>query len=417
MKNNRDDILRYVRGEMTPEERQALERAAQDDPFLQDALEGSTLLDPDCLTKDVQALDRAIAERVAPIKKRSIIWWPWATAASVLLLVSALVWWNTRSLEKPQSQTNEVTPETETTVSKPDGSVDLKKLTLLDTLPLAIHSLKTRPPVVQKPTRGGPIIPQTVDSQPAVNHAHGVDQITSGEQDLETKELVEIAAADVAEELKKNKLEEDKISKPNTNRVHRQTKIKGLILDQDNLPLIGGTISAENTDVGTFTDVDGGFELIVNLPVKLKITFTGFLAQDVLVTDTNLIKIIMTEGATLAEVVVTGYDERAVTQEFPVMIRARPQSGRTFYKKYLLEQMQYPRQALDANVEGRVTVQFHVDVRGALHEFKVIKGLGYGCDDELIRLIKTGPLWHPRKRGGIVEEDVIRISMRFKLPK
>ena len=68
-------------------------------------------------------------------------------------------------------------------------------------------------------------------------------------------------------------------------------------------------------------------------------------------------------------------------------------------------------------VEGKVTIQFIIGTSGQLTDFKVVRGIGYGCEDEVIRLIKAGPKWSPTKRNEVPIRDRVRVRMRFALPK
>lgn len=67
----------------------------------------------------------------------------------------------------------------------------------------------------------------------------------------------------------------------------------------------------------------------------------------------------------------------------------------SLYQQYLKANVVYPKVALDNKVEGEVMVSFLVNTEGTLSEFVIEKGIGFGCDEELIRLIKAGPSWPP----------------------
>lgn len=74
---------------------------------------------------------------------------------------------------------------------------------------------------------------------------------------------------------------------------------------------------------------------------------------------------------------------------------------------YLQENMKYPEQAQRLGVQGRVFVQFIVEKNGSLSEFKVVKGIGAGCDNEALRMIKESPNWNP----GMLDENPVRQKM------
>ena len=96
---------------------------------------------------------------------------------------------------------------------------------------------------------------------------------------------------------------------------------------------------------------------------------------------------------------------------------ATPEGGRRGFKQYLEQNLQYPQEALNNQVEGKVTVQFTIGMTGQLTDFRVIRGLGFGCDEEVIRLIKNGPKWNPTKKNEAPIKDRVRVRMRFSLPK
>ena len=70
----------------------------------------------------------------------------------------------------------------------------------------------------------------------------------------------------------------------------------------------------------------------------------------------------------------------------------------------------YPSQALHNGIEGRVFVSFTVDSKGDVTDVKIVKGLGYGLDEETMRAIKTLPRFIPGKQNG---NDV---SVSFTVP-
>jgi hypothetical protein len=63
-----------------------------------------------------------------------------------------------------------------------------------------------------------------------------------------------------------------------------------------------------------------------------------------------------------------------------------------------------------------VTVQFTVQINGQLGDFEILKGIGYGCDDEVIRLIKQGPAWEPTKKGNQPVTDKVKVRLKFEIP-
>jgi TonB family protein len=116
----------------------------------------------------------------------------------------------------------------------------------------------------------------------------------------------------------------------------------------------------------------------------------------------------------LSEVVVTamGTSSGAI----PTLDLAHPANGYRTFKQYLLQSMRYPQQAKINRVEGKVTVEFTIEPNGSLTSFRIIRGIGSGCDEELIRLIQEGPRWEPTKKEGTPIQDKARVRLKFDLP-
>lgn len=65
----------------------------------------------------------------------------------------------------------------------------------------------------------------------------------------------------------------------------------------------------------------------------------------------------------------------------------------------LQSQVRYPERALRANIQGRVYVQFIVNERGQVENPEVIRGIGGGCDEEALRVVKRAKFTPGMQRG------------------
>lgn len=69
-----------------------------------------------------------------------------------------------------------------------------------------------------------------------------------------------------------------------------------------------------------------------------------------------------------------------------VMISAFPEipgGDRALRKK-----IEYPKEAIENKIEGTVTIQFFIEKNGETSGFKLIEGIGYGCDQAVITALK-----------------------------
>ena len=94
--------------------------------------------------------------------------------------------------------------------------------------------------------------------------------------------------------------------------------------------------------------------------------------------------------------------EEEATEEIFVIVEESPVpiGGLATFYQYVNDNIQYPRQALALNLEGRVFVQFVVGKDGSLNDVTIVRGIGGGCDEEAIRIVKGAPRWKPGKQRG-----------------
>ncbi|MFT4686669.1 MAG: TonB-linked SusC/RagA family outer membrane protein [Neolewinella sp.] len=90
--------------------------------------------------------------------------------------------------------------------------------------------------------------------------------------------------------------------------VSAQTNISGTLLDTDGFSLPGATILAKGTNTGTVADLDGNYTLSIPEGVtQLVISYTGYETQTISINGRTTIAIVLAEGVSLDEIVVTGY--------------------------------------------------------------------------------------------------------------
>jgi protein TonB len=83
--------------------------------------------------------------------------------------------------------------------------------------------------------------------------------------------------------------------------------------------------------------------------------------------------------------------------------------------KFLTDNIKYPQLAEENGIKGTVYVQFVVDTKGNITDVKVLRGIGGGCDEEAVRVIKMMPQWHPGKQNGVAVRVLFTMPVVFKL--
>ncbi len=82
---------------------------------------------------------------------------------------------------------------------------------------------------------------------------------------------------------------------------------------------------------------------------------------------------------------------------------------------FIRSNLSYPRTALDNKVEGIVLASFIVEKDGKVTNPLIVKSLGSGCDEEVIRLINMMPAWKPGIKEGKEVRVKLSIPVEFKL--
>lgn len=101
-----------------------------------------------------------------------------------------------------------------------------------------------------------------------------------------------------------------------------------------------------------------------------------------------------------------GEDNNGIENIGTVEIMPEFVGGVEAWAKFLGKNLRYPSQARDEGVQGRVTISFVVEKNGELSNIKVLKGIGFGCDEEAKRVIAKSPFWKP----GIQNGRAVRVS-------
>jgi TonB family protein len=89
--------------------------------------------------------------------------------------------------------------------------------------------------------------------------------------------------------------------------------------------------------------------------------------------------------------------------------------GREFLKNFLSDNLVYPAEALKKNIEGDVIVEYRVNNLGDVTEAHVVHGVGYGCDEEALRLVRLLKHQEVKNKGiKVTTNNKIKIPFRMK---
>lgn len=82
---------------------------------------------------------------------------------------------------------------------------------------------------------------------------------------------------------------------------------------------------------------------------------------------------------------------------------------------FIVQNLVYPEQALKDKVEGRVIVQFVIDIDGNVKSPTILRGLTPECDAEVLRIVGLMPRWIPAQQDGVAVESNFVLPIMFKI--
>ncbi len=421
IKYSTEDICRYLDGQFSEQEMLALEKAALEDPFLSDAIEGieESRNHPASFESRLEDLQKSLEKRINNKGRKfgMIALFPnWKIAASILFILGIAALTFTRinnkirqseiakSVTKDTSDEKPVVKENDTSAISPsiplpansetakettafNQPADLKKRSGQKNL-LSLSQGKTPDSLVKKD-----------DYASAYSSKTGSD--TTGESASLNSVAKEYEPAPKIADYEKDKavlndqgLTRSSFKNPSGN------YIKGVVTDEKGIPIPNATVSIKGAKKRTITDQSGFFILYALDPEfanQLIINSEGYESFSERISPdssyTNIIQL-MPASAALSEVVKKNSTEPAI--------------GWDAFRNYINSNKKI--QTADSLLKGEEIISFVVNKKSELSSFKIEKSISPAHDAEIIRLIKKAPplkiLTGKKKR--------LRINVEFK---
>ena len=419
-------LQKWLKGDARHEEERQLEHLAADDPFLADALEGLRNQPAGNHSERVERIKAQVRTRSQ--KRKGILFYlPRAAAAAVVVGLLAGGFWLINSgtgnkpvameqTEKAASPASPATTDANAGKSNPaeapteEGQVRQQEANgeaeeQADAFTIAKAEERTPELAQVKPLPSA--APAITPPPPAQIEAPSP----------ETKEFadaaVQPAPARAATDAERPAADSGALTSKSNNLLPAGKKsdtsrlVRGTVVDSNGNPLIGANVLIPGSSQGTVTDFDGKFQL--NMPAgenQIEVTYTGYSSAWQKVDGDEPLKITLAESMVMDEVVVTGYGKEAKRQNGA---KPKPAAGFNQFKKYIRDNLRYPEAARKNGTEGTVEVSFMVQPDGSLSDLKIVKGLGNGCSEEALRLLREGPKWNGAgQKGSYVVEFKIK---------
>lgn len=101
----------------------------------------------------------------------------------------------------------------------------------------------------------------------------------------------------------------------------------------------------------------------------------------------------------------TGIHEVGDIQVYPEF-----EGGMKAWAKFIQRNLRYPNAAQEVDIQGKVFISFVIEKDGSVSNVTVLKGIGYGCDEEAVRVISKSPKWKPGRQN----DQNVRV--RYNMP-
>ena len=89
--------------------------------------------------------------------------------------------------------------------------------------------------------------------------------------------------------------------------------------------------------------------------------------------------------------------------------------GNIAMSNWLNSKLTYPDKAIEAGIQGVVYVNFVVTDSGTVRDVNILKGIGYGCDEIALAVIKSMPAWSPGFQNNIAVDVSTSLPIKFTL--
>ena len=85
------------------------------------------------------------------------------------------------------------------------------------------------------------------------------------------------------------------------------------------------------------------------------------------------------------------------------------------FSKWVNSHIEYPQEAVDKNIAGKVVLQFTVNKLGEVKDVKVVRGVNELLDNEAVRVVASSPKWEPATQNGVPVSVNYTFPVIFKI--
>lgn len=354
-RSSQQEFEKYFSGEMSPKESQELESKALGDAFEYEAMEG---WESAPLTETQSSLEDIRKGLDTNLKHRKLTLWKIAAAISLLLVSGALVYLSIQSSNNETLALADepiLTEEKKLEVEAPQKVVGDVDLTVIES---------QKPEAVTNAVVSNDDQPTTIDELVVIN-----EEIVL-EEEIVMNEIAEVSTAD------------------------------------DEL------IAFSDTEGSPITAIEGPRESDTSADSEEESNASGFSARTLSLSTPASSSDVETEKE-ISRTQNLSKKSNNTKRAPEVFSDPKLKRGQNHFDRYISRNLVIPELARTNNIVGDVTLRVHVNEFGEVTKIETIEGLGYGCDEEAMRLVKEGPSWLSANKNGVAVPSTVEVIIRF----
>jgi outer membrane biosynthesis protein TonB len=448
-----NEYLKYLKGELSHEERHSFERDMEADPFDMEAMEGLETIAPKEAEEDLLSLHSTLNRRLK--RRRRITIYSIAASVASLLIVGTffLNIYNFSPRSAEESIPNDESFLHDGAATESEASLDEDKSAARmieeEEAPVQSESLsRDVTPVQEKPQILEEVqVLEEVSFQeatPAQMQAPAPEDIVVQEpvlvrekQDLQVAEVVsneaKQAPAPAADEMVVIEAQPQRSQKKGRAQeapsLYATERVSGIVVSSEDMePVHGATIMIKGSNTGLVTDMEGRFSIDTDQQSETTVvaSFIGMETTEYQLTgDKENQVVLQPDMASFDEVVVIGYgvekeayatgavQKVQIDKEEVTYSGAEPEGGLEAFKMYIEQNIRFP--AGDTiSQRGVVVLKLSVARDGTISQIQTLSSPGDPFTEEAIRLLKEGPAWSPAQNENGTTDDVVRMRIVFK---
>lgn len=430
------DIEQYLAGNLSPRQMHAMEKAALDDPFLAEAIEGYETVKDKEWNNHLVALREAIAgkgsvAKVIPLHKSKNN--RWKAVAAILIIGSGTTLTYLLTQNKPEDtnkpeiaqtipvlkdsiiNTDQASAVSVTQSLNPDASVSSEEKKAIPGSLVKVEKIsnKPEPGIILEP--GAPVFKPAA---PIASGAVSVDDkavVMAPEAENKNADQVKEINTERNKSAAKQNIETDVLASRQRNQATVPAKKEAVlnnffnaqVVGADNTPLPFTNISIKKENFGTYADANGVVRLVsTDSVLVVEVKSVGYQSKTFALRNNQpQAKIVLQEDevAFKDKTVISGSGKntlqrsRRATLLTDSVVNVEPADGWDNYNTYVANNLDIPESMLKSDFHGEVELSFDVKSNGTISNMRVNKSLGAEYDEAAKRLILDGPQWKVKK--------------------